>query len=166
MLAYHGTIADGAECILSGGRKSKSSWHVSDDNMLYLWCPDVFIDENEASDMEDAKIMAIQQAFESAQISAAISESPQKELVVLEFDIPIDYIYEDLSCENMDLARCTREIKYSDYAINKYTCNHDPRLDLLILSRIIHNLYLNTGYLSNDFIDACKGVLIVTGKPC
>ena len=155
MLAYHGTTREHAINILANGNKTTATWHCSDDAYLYLWCPDVLI-KNRECEKEDSGAMAIQFAFESSQITAAMSENMQKELIVLCFDFPENLIELDESCENMELSRRICLQDYTKYYKTSFVAKHNPRLDAFVLSGLLDNQYLNFYTLDDDLLQAAK----------
>jgi hypothetical protein len=153
MKAYHGTTRENAENILNGGTKETATWYCSDDEYLYLWCPDALIEGGECEEYEEAEEMAIRNAFESAQITAAVSNEPQKELVVLCFDFPEGIIEADDSCEHMELARRVEDFDGIEKGhIKTLTCKHNSRLDALVVSSLLDNP--NITYIDDDLREA------------
>ena len=150
---YHGTTREHAENILNGGAKIGCTWLVSDDDYLYLWDAKKVTEE-----WDDDGDAAIRMAFESAQITAAASQEPQRELVVLEFKIPQKYIEEDGSCDNMtdSGAVAVRLDDYKKYHTGTFVCRHNPRLDVFVLAQVAQNDYFSTAELDDDTLDAIK----------
>ncbi len=152
MKAFHGTTRENANRLLNGDAKDGATWDCSDDEYLYLWCPVAL--EGEYGD--DSPEYAIRMSFESAQITAATSDKPQTELVVLEFDIPESEIQDDDSCENMELARRCDLATYSDVHRATYTCTHNSRLDALVISGLLQNDHFPAYKLDDSLIEAAE----------
>lgn len=97
MKFYHGTSAEAAEKILTDGFgcNEETIWSCSDSDSTYFWKHAVDGVEGEGSP----------RAFESGLIAAAMRGSADKRVVVLELDIPDefvgDWVLEDCSCEGM-----------------------------------------------------------------
>jgi hypothetical protein len=159
--AFHGTTRDNAERILKGQCKVEPTWSVSDDDNLYLWCPIAFIEGEypEAEDIEEAEEMAIIHAFESAQITAAMSDEPQKELVVLCFEFDSEKIERDESCENMELARCISDFEgIEENHTSTFIAKHNSRLDALVISGLLENQHIAKWRLDDDLIEAAEAM--------
>ena len=161
MIGYHGTTRANYEHIKSGGVKPNIegiTWCCSDDLNLYLWCPDVLAEAGECGE-EDKQDFAIRMAFENGQITCAMDENPQNEIVVIKFDFNSEDIEEDCSTENMNQARCVgNDIDYEKHIVGIYTANHNSRLDAMVLSSIIDNPNLNKWKLGDDMIEACEAL--------
>lgn len=155
MLAFHGTTREHAINILSNGAKNIATWNCSDDAYLYLWCPNVLVKYKEC-DKEDANAAAIQRAFEAAQITAAMSENMQRELIVLCFDFPKKLVELDQSCENVELSRCVCLEDYTKYYKTAYVAKHNPRLDAFVISGLLENRYINLYAIDEDLLQAAK----------
>jgi hypothetical protein len=158
---YHGTTIEEANNILEGvGCKERATWTVSDDTALYLWCPDALAEAegNEDESEEYKKDQAIYLSFQSAQVTAAMSEKPQSELIVLCFEFDSKDVEEDYSCENMDHARVIELDSYAECLVEKYTCKHNSRLDALVLSGLMDNPNLNHSIISDDLLEACRAL--------
>jgi hypothetical protein len=161
MKAFHGTTREQAKRILSGECKNLPTWSVSDDEYLYLWCPDALMEGEypEAENMEEAEERAIQMAFESAQITAAMSEGPQNEIVVLCFEFDAEKVEADDSCENMELARRIEDFKgLEDCHEATYTARHNSRLDALVISNLLENEHLAHWRIDEDLIEAAQAM--------
>lgn len=157
MKCYHGTTRENALRILSGECKDSPTWSVSDDEYLYLWCPAALIDGGECEEEEEADERAIRMAFESAQITAAMSEEPQKELVVLCFELPDEIIEADESCENMNLSRRVEDFEgLEKHHIKTLKTRHNCRLDALVISGILGNPNLASWRISDDLREAAE----------
>tara|TARA_R110002167_G_scaffold252035_1_gene458309 strand:- start:507 stop:1043 length:537 start_codon:yes stop_codon:yes gene_type:complete len=157
---FHGTTREQAERILSNECKEDITWNCSDDNYLYLWCPEALAECN--GDEDEAEVYkverAINNAFESAQITASLADLPQSELVVLEFCIDSDYVEMDHSHDTMDYARCTRLDDYSAVFKREFTCKHNSRLDALVLNSLLDNKFINSDRISDDMRKACEAL--------
>ncbi len=156
---YHGTTPELAKRILNNDEKSECLWNVSYDDNLYLWSPDDMLLHDEVETIEDGTQRAIQCAFESAQIAAALSTEPQHKTVVLCFEFPDDMIVPDTSCDNMSYA-FTVDMSYIEdikkYYIKAYSTKHNPRLDIFLISGVVNNEYINTALIDDDMVEACK----------
>ena len=161
---YHGTTLENARKLLNGGEKESSVWFCSFDDYLYVWSRDEIKKEfDEDADPSETESLCLQMAFESAQITAAASENPQSILVVLEFDFPEADVYDDLSCENMEMARRvdTTQLDGLDLEnslLNIYTAKHNSRLDAFYLCGLQNNAYFNWNMVDKDLKDAVKTI--------
>ena len=161
MIAYHGTTRENAEKILSGQAKEEPTWNVSDDEYLYVWCPDAMLhgEYPEAEDTEEAERIAITRAFESAQITAAMSTDPQSELVAICFDFEEEAIEEDLSCENMETARRVEDFIGMERAhVKTLVSKHNSRLDALVICQVLENPLLASWRIDDDLREAAEAM--------
>ena len=119
---FHGTTFEGGQNIpIHGYNPGTNIWNCSDEMKMYFYFPltilnrDFDLDEDEAeeSDWENAQFRCMDLAKESGQIAEAFSESSHYYSCVIEFRFPdtdenmkevYDYIEEDYSCPNMELA--------------------------------------------------------------
>ena len=119
---FHGTTFEGGQNIpIHGYNPDTNIWNCSDEMKMYFYFPltilnrefDLDEDEAEESDWENAQFRCMDLAKESGQIAEAFSESPHDYSCVIEFRFPdtdenmkeiYDYIEEDYSCPNMELA--------------------------------------------------------------
>lgn len=157
VIVYHGTTRAHAINILAGREKSdvKITWNCSDDDYLYVWTAHKLYGYDEDQDHEDYDRQAIQRAFENAQITAAVQDEPQKELVVLAFEVEYDDVEDDVSCDGMDEAARIRLENYAECHVKTLVCKHNPRLDGVIVSNLLDNPHL-TSNISDDLIEAAK----------
>lgn len=156
-ILFHGTTLENARSILSGGEKNSYTWIVSNDDLLYLWDPYILNAQNDEDDsMNESR--AIQQAFESGQITAASAKTPQDKIVVLRFEIPGEEVDEDFSCQNMEGAFCIESKKAAQYFTNAFSAPHNSRLDAFILSGVIDRDLFNLETLDENLIEACKAI--------
>lgn len=109
MKVYHGTSYENFKQIQElgfGASQSHIVWDCSDRNATYVWSPAALVEAGEVEDDEYATSRAVQMAFESAQITAALYGSTQDRVIVLEIEVPGDEdLMVDDSCENMGCAR-------------------------------------------------------------
>lgn len=111
----HGTTAQGLADILKGNGKAQGPWNCCDrDGFTYLWDVEALL-EGEGYEDDHA---AIQQAFESAQVQAAIA-GDDTTLYVLEVELDADTVAPDQSCENMPYAVVVRETTITRDIITK-----------------------------------------------
>lgn len=157
VIVYHGTTRDHANNILSGGEKSdvKITWNVSDDDFLYVWTAHRLYGYDDEQDHESFDEQAITRAFESAQVTAAIQDEPQKELVVLAFEVDYDDVNDDVSCAGMDEAATIQLESYAAAHVKTYSCRHNPRMDGVIIAQVLENPYI-TSQIPDDVIQAAK----------
>jgi len=101
---FHGTTIDNALTMMIGDfspqTKPSGTWNCSDDGCcLYLYSLDKYNDNccDEGEDCNAHHI--IEQAFDSAQITAALNNILRSELVVFEFEFEL--LEDDFSCPNM-----------------------------------------------------------------
>lgn len=165
MISYHGTTQENADRILNGSPKHTAgiTWDVSDDNYLYLWCPDQLVECGE--DPEYANEQAIQHAIGSGEMTAVVCGNPQSKIVVLCFDFPENEVLQDYSLDNMTEARSIQLDDYKKYHIKTLESYRDPRIDILILSRICNREYLNLGNIPSSVLDLAKEIEFTGGDP-
>lgn len=111
---YHGTTKENFESILDkrfGSRQSPNdkTWKCSQHDTTYFY-------DTEAEEFEDSPELALQYAFESAQITAAVQDYRGDSLVVIEVEIEEECTEPDLSASNMDCLAV--EVKNND--LNRY----------------------------------------------
>lgn len=156
MKAYHGTTREQANRFLLGEAKETPTWWCSDDNYLYLWCPDALVDGGEC-DAEDADEYAIQRAFESAQVAAALSDTPQTELVVLCLEFDKESIEPDDSAEMMELSRRIEDFDGIERCVEyKLIAKHNSRLDAFVVAGLLNNPYIC--HIDDDLKEAAEAV--------
>lgn len=155
---YHGTTRDNANKILAGKQKDSYTWTCSDDDMLYVWNSKVMLDRGECDNLEECEELCIRYAFESAQITAAMQEKPQEELVVLCFNIEEDFLDEDISCENMDYSSTInlKEPEYINHYMKTLSCDHNSRLDAFIISRVVDMPFFPSYKLDDGLLSAAE----------
>ena len=158
MRVFHGTTRENAERILSGKAKDNYTWTVSDDDYLYVWNPVSHIKQGECDTIHEAFEMCTQKAFESAQITAAMSDAPQSELVVLVLNVKPKDLDVDYSCKNMELASIINDIDYNYKEAHMYTlkAKHNSRLDAFVISGLLENPHFPSYKLDDDLIEAAK----------
>lgn len=131
--AFHGTTPDGARRLLSGKEPDSRVWQCSIPNELYIWCPHVAIELEEIDpEYQCPTQWGINQAIDSAQIAASIGD-PVDTLVILEFEFDIGEIGHDLSCENMEHARCVSGLDYQAHLVAVHEADHCPYLSPLFI---------------------------------
>lgn len=136
---FHGTSFEGGKDIpIHGYHPNSTIWDCSDDGKMYFYFPltilnrefDLDEDEAEEAEWENAQFKCMDLAKESGQIAEAFSENPHNYSCVIEFRFPdtdenmrevYDYIEEDYSCPNMELAN-TIEIGIINKAIKEKRC--------------------------------------------
>lgn len=101
---YHGTSIESARNIVKNGFDNpvETIWNCSDPDVLYVRNSEEFAYD----DYESPETEAIRECIYSGQIAAAMADSKETKIAVLEFLVP-DEIFEsefekDYSCENMD----------------------------------------------------------------
>jgi hypothetical protein len=145
MKVYHGTTWENYQNIqLRGFDNSKETvWDCSIHSETYVWVPSQLMEHGEAEDMEEATERAIQMAFESAQISAALLGSLASEIVVIELNVNPDDLEVDESCENMGHASCIANKKIDIFSITGiYTAPYYADLRLFILNGFRDNQWI------------------------
>lgn len=119
---FHGTTLKGAEDIIKNGYdyfKGTQPWSCSNPKHIYFYNPIKMLECEMGLDLEscdlddwsDAENRCIQLSKESADIANALQEIPDDQVCVLEFIFneeieleALNWLGEDFSCENMDLA--------------------------------------------------------------
>jgi hypothetical protein len=157
---FHGTTAENAKRILAGKPKGESTWICSQDQFLYLWGAEALAETegNEDSELDEKKRFAIQRAFESAQVTACLSKKPCRELVVLEFEFEEQDLMHDHSCDNMNGAFRVSLETYRPHFVKAYSCKHNPRMDVFIVSMLLSRNLFNVNRLDFDMREAAKMV--------
>ena len=162
---YHGTTVNGAKDIIENGYdyfKGQHPWSCSNPKHMYFYNPvkivecDLGLDLEEATedDYKDAENRAQQYAKEAADIVNALKENPDSQVCVMEliFDKEIElemlnWLGEDYSCENMELASTLPVdfindcIKNHKVKIIVYYYNFFTKLSLFYLLGIFNNSY-------------------------
>lgn len=131
---FHGTTQQGLNAILSNAGKPTGPWNCADqDRLTYLWDSAAMVEGEDFDDSEGV----IRQAFESAQIQAAIVGEDNR-LFVLEINLPAESVEPDWSCENMHYAVTISELalKVSDIA-RVYVCEFSKWDSPFVLSGLI-----------------------------
>jgi hypothetical protein len=154
-ILFHGTTLENARSILSGGEKTSYTWTVSNDDMLYFWCPYVLNSQNDEDDSTDES-RAIQYAFESGQITVASAKTPQDKIIVLRFEIPEEEVDEDYSCQNMEGAFCMESKKAAQYFTNAFFAPHNSRLDAFVISSVLGRELFAIDQLDQNLIEAAE----------
>ena len=133
-LYYHGTTQRGLDAILQGTGKGEGPWTCSDqDHMTYLWDASAMMEGEDFEDVEGV----IRQAFESAQIQAAVM-AEDTTMYVLELHLPAEDVEPDYSCENMHYAVTVHESAVTRAAIVKaYRCAFSKWDAPFVLSSLI-----------------------------
>lgn len=158
MRVFHGTTRENAGRILNGKSKDDYTWSVSSDDYLYVWNPVSHIKLGECDRIEEAFELCAQKAFESAQVTAAMSDKPQEELVVLVLNVKPSLLDVDYSCPNMELASIVNDIDYNYRDAHMYTlsCKHNSRLDAFVIASVIDNEYFPSYKIDDNLLDAAK----------
>lgn len=137
---FHGTSAENAKDILENGFTNDiRNWNPSEPNTVYVWNSDKIMEH------EDWEQQPIQNAFESAQISAALQKSNSPYVVVFEFEIDEDELVDDTSCTNMDDASCinieilNQLIKNKEVVLKEYIFQYAPMLTIFHVAGLLNN---------------------------
>jgi hypothetical protein len=143
---YHGTSFENYQSILENGFNGDRDtiWNCSNDSYTYLW--DVKkIGKGEQLDKEDAINQAIQQAFESARIAAAVQKSHSDKIIVFEIEIDSKFVTDDDSCENMSYASkvYNQDLEECGKIKNVYYMEFSPHMILFYLSGLVSNDYMD-----------------------
>ena len=162
MIHYHGTTLKNARKMIEGNfnpdSKPSGTWNCSDDSFLYLYSSK----KSEFSEEEDEAVIefrTVEQAFESAEITAALTNSLERTLVVFAFEFPDDlkeFIEDDYSAENMSNIADVINLHYvkKEHIVRTFVCEngYEPMYRIFVLSGLFNGLtrnqYLNTSYLS------------------
>lgn len=143
---YHGTSADNLPFILKHGLSVSENkiWSVSED-AVYLWEP---LGCGLANDLEEEEhdLEAFKMANESGQIACAVAKDCR--IVVLKIEIESDEVFDDTSCENMQVrgAKCIyRDIQISEITEIKISN------DLSLLKGFFISILANNNYNNQDF---------------
>lgn len=131
---FHGTTQKGLDAILSGAGKIAGPWTCADqDRLTYLWDAEAMIN---GEDLDDADSV-IRQAFESAQVQAAIT-AEDATLYVLELNLDADTVDPDYSCENMYYAvKISEGELHRNTIIRVYRCEFSKWDAPFVLSNLI-----------------------------
>ncbi len=146
---YHGTSIEAARNIVKNGfdHLGETIWSCSDWNVLYVRNSEEFAYD----DYESPETEAIRECIYSGQIAAAMTDSKETKIAVLEFLVP-DEIFEsefeeDDSCENMDgcyeISKDVLQELINDNAIQMNVLVSDdayiPYLRVFYLSSVVNN---------------------------
>ena len=159
---FHGTTIANFRKMAKDDLSSKDdyTWNCSCDDYIYFWdLRKIFESEFDYEDVESAKKYCIDTALQSAQLTAAVSNVFENELVVIEFSIDENLIEDDDSCDNMGLASRVLfdEINISDIK-NVYVCKNGymPSMRLLYVCGVFDNDYFNDDKFSEIEIKMLK----------
>ena len=185
---FHGTTFEGGQDIPRNGYdydKGNSPWSCSDDARVYFYFPqtvlnrELGVDDEDATEDEwkEAEQKCLELANESAQIAQALLPNPQNRTCVLEFIFPdtpefmhnvYDYIAEDWSCENMNLANSI-DVSIINKMIKERKCEivvhyfpFFPKLSLFYLGSLVDNPYFQEAFEKMNKIDQVS--LSLVGK--
>lgn len=149
---FHGTTKENYENMLKGNCKDNPTWNCSDDNEIYLWDA-----EKNLENSDDVKEYCINQAFESAQLTAAI-KGKDTDLIVIELEIPSNLIEDDYSCDNMsDVASLISFDDFStDFIKSTFKCSYSAYLSPFVLSGVIGREQFNDCNIEYDLITLAK----------
>lgn len=155
---FHGTTKENYELIKKNGFAPENpNWNCSYDCTMY------FYDLDKAEDYdtkEDNRNQCIRQAFESAQLCAAIQGSDKSELIVFEIQIDESYCSDDESCENMaDTATEVNVDDLNEYGkiVNIYSCDaYNKSLRFFYIAGLVKtNDYIRFDFTSMEY-QACE----------
>lgn len=157
MKCFHGTTTKGYNAITKGGTESKpcSPWTVSDeDGCLYVW-PQNKLEESYA--YEDINQMIIH-AFESSEIQAVFTQD--RNLFVLELEIPDELLEDDYSCENMsDVASFIDSSNFDKNMIVKvYKCDFNIWKSPFIVKSLLCNVHFNKWSIDEDLLQVAENL--------
>ena len=159
---YHGTTFENYKSILEIGFKPQNeSWGCSDNQFMYFYNPENFLKHEECDDMENAKDMSIIRAGENARITGALQKSISEKVIILEIEIDDEFIENDGSCENMELASQVDIDNLDTGMITKlYSVDFLPNLSLLYLVGVSNNDYFNNtlSYMENTILQSFSGI--------
>lgn len=146
MKLFHGTTYESYQGIKEdiAATPDKTIWICSEDDVIYFHSLDVVAKDSslDLNDLQSAIYQTIQRAFESAQVSAAVSDSDQ--LIVLEFDVDESLVKPDTSCQNADTVCVSRYVLTKEMIVDAYTMPFNKALKLFHLVGLIDK---------DDFID-------------
>jgi len=158
---FHGTTKENYDKIINSnfGEKESCSWYCSDDNNLYFYD----LDKTDADEKEYKKEECINRAFESAQLTASISNYKRSDLVVIELKVLKSLCSDDESCQNME--NVATQVHFSDLDIsmikNVYNCENGyiQSLRLLYCAGLLKsNEHINTDNFSSIELDVANKV--------
>lgn len=157
---FHGTTQRGLDAILSATGKMAGPWTCSDqDRMTYLWDAQAMVAGEDLDDMQGV----IQQAFESAQIQAAVL-AEDTTMYVLELLLDPEDVEADYSCENMHYAVTVPSTAINRAAILRtYRCDFSKWDAPLILSGLIGRDHFNEGIVEDERLIALATALQAQG---
>ena len=153
---FHGTTkVNYAKIAKEGFKPNSKTWICSNDSLIYFY-------DTDKSDCDyDKNTDCINNAFESAKITAALQGQLDTELIVFEIDIEDKYVEDDGSCINMDTI--ASEVHIDDLAEygkvkNIYKSNsYNPHLRLFYIANLVrNNEYINSNILSDLERRACE----------
>lgn len=182
---YHGTTVNGAKDIIENGYdyfKGQHPWSCSNPKHMYFYDIDKILEcelgldleEATEDDYKDAENIAKQYAKESADIVNALKTNPDSNVCVMEliFDKEIElemlnWLGEDYSCENMELASTLPVdfindcIKNHKVKIIVYYYNFFTKLSLFYLLEIFNNPYATQAMekLPKEYYDTLSRLL-------
>lgn len=155
MKCFHGTTLRGFEAIKNkAGHKPNNPWSCSyNDGAMYFW-PMNKLDEED----ED---LGIRQAFESAQVQAAVSED--FELYVLEVEVPDELLEDDYSAENMDSVASYINMSDFDYkmVVKVYKVEMNPWFAPIIISMLLNNTHFNRYSVGENLLRVAESMVNV-----
>jgi len=161
MLCYHGTTIENLKVLLNGDKTEiDSAWTCSDsDDAFYVWPLNKMMKEHCVDTKQDGKEAGIRQAFEAAQVQAAMAGKSTK-LVVLEMDIYSQDLSDDYSCNNMADAASFIDSDNFDVSriIRVFVVDFNHWLSPMILSGLLENEQFNKWSLDANLRDCAEAM--------
>lgn len=157
MLVFHGTTKKGLKSILNNsGIKPNSPWTCSDqDGLMYVYPLNKIVDAHclEEEEKEDQINEGIRNAFESANIQAAI-EAKANTLYVLVMEVDENLLEDDYSCDNMaDIASCMNMIDFNSTSIvSVYECQYNIWKTPFVISSLLGNELFNVFSIEDELL--------------
>jgi len=156
---FHGTTFDNYLDIVKNGFNSYNKiWNCSGDEDVYFYD----LDKNDGDNMNEKSHNCIHDAFTNGAISASLNGYNKNSLVVIEYSINREYVYDDYSCQNMNhvasVVNSYDLIKYGTIKNVYIMTTYNPHFRFFYLASIFHNNYLNTGILNRSELEACEAI--------
>lgn len=158
MHLYHGTTLENLIGLIESdfGRAEKTIWNCSNENCLYFYSAEKMVEYDGAEEGEDAINRAINRAFESGQIGAALWQS--KKTVVLEFDVEENLIEDDFSCPNMEEAHCVDKDDLRGKLCGVYIADFNIWFTPWVLGGLVDSEYFNSFELDDALMKVIHAI--------
>lgn len=156
---YHGTTKENFKRIMeSGFDPQNQNWNCSNNGYIYFWGYDP---DQEHENSLDEESEALHMSNGNAQITAAIQNSKETDIVIIEMHLNEEILENDYSCENMNGAF---EVDAHDLDIKDikkvYTADYNPCLRLFYVRGLFNgdNMYFDRSNFNVYEMEALEAI--------